>query len=161
MVVAEPARRVAPRDPSLVQAVFVDAAVGSERYVATQNTRNWKIGAAEFRSALERSLEHYDLLNRDREHSRYRLTATLLGMDDNTQALFNWTMGSHVRYEVFNRRTDEPYMVEIVSAFGSADMGDAFWGGARRRTANARSIRENIVSFIKKLLDHPAPDDPK
>ena len=106
-----------------------------------------QVGTADFRSALDQSLDDVGYKAEKQESATYFIDAELKELD---QPLFGLTFDVHsnVFYVVDGNGTKKSVPI---SATGQATPKDAFIAIERLRIANEKSIRENIKAFINSL----------
>ncbi|HVV34615.1 MAG TPA: hypothetical protein VHC73_15415 [Vitreimonas sp.] len=101
-----------------------------------------------FRAGLEASLRNAGLLADG--SPRFHVVANLQNVD-RPMAGFDMTVTTTVRYTVTPVDGGAPIFDDVVSASGTAHMGDAFMGTERLQMAIEASARENITEFIRRL----------
>ena len=106
-----------------------------------------QVGTADFKSALDQSLEEVGYKAENQEAATYFIDAELKELD---QPIFGLTFDVHsnVFYVVDGNGTKKSVPI---SATGEATVKDAFIAIERLRIANEKSIRENIKAFINSL----------
>jgi hypothetical protein len=133
--------------PELLQhSVHVRSVLGGE---PTNPLWTSEVGNPEFRQALESSLRNNGLLA-DGTTGDYALDATLI---DVTQPMigFDLTVTSTVRYIVTPGDGTKMFDDTVIASY-TAGVSESFLGTERLRRANEGSIRENIKTFIERLV---------
>ncbi len=109
-----------------------------------------EVGNAEFRQALELSLERRGYLSRDPDGARFRLEAFLVELKQPSGG-YTLHVASYVRYKLL-RAADNAVMIdEIVSGSAEATLGDSLVGIKRLQIANEKAMRSNITAFLLRL----------
>lgn len=106
-----------------------------------------QVGTADFKSALDQSLDEVGYKAENQGAAEFLIDADLKDLD---QPIFGLTFDVHstVNYTVDGNSTKK---VLPISATGTATTKDAFIAIERLRIANEKSIRENIKAFINSL----------
>ncbi len=144
------ATRIADNNP-LKNAVALQNVTGGQE---TSPLWTSEVSDSDFRRALELTLKQHTLLGSN--EAPLKLTTTLLKLDQ-PFAGFTMTVGSSVRYDI--RANDGSSVFdETVNASGTATFSDAPLGVERLRLANEKSIRANIQSFMKQLIERSQKD---
>lgn len=136
-------------DPALLGSLAVEQVSGGQE---TNPLWTSEVGNADFRAALENSLQANALLAGDPAAAPYRVSAELLEVDQPVFG-FDFTVTSIVAYRVvdaagalfFERRVTHPF---------TASVGDAFYAPQRLQIANEGSIAGNIRIFIDDFIAH-------
>ncbi|PZO03843.1 MAG: hypothetical protein DCF28_06660 [Alphaproteobacteria bacterium] len=105
-----------------------------------------QVSDANFKAALEASLEAANYLGAEGQPTI--VNATLMALKQPLAGL-DLSVTSQVRYTVTTR--GEIVFDELVSATGTATVGDAFVATERLRIANEKSVKENIKQFLTRL----------
>ncbi len=157
MVVArDAALHPAPADHPLHHAISLGEVDGGEE---TSLLSNSEVGNEEFAQALRLSLEAYDLLAPVPSASAYVLTGSLEKVAQPSGGLA-LTVTSTVTYRLMEVAGDKPPMLryeDTVTAPYTAALSDSILMVERLRLANEGSIRENVATFIARLLAVPLP----
>ena len=154
---ATPASQVAMQPASSELSATVRSADHLRGKVAVRNVTGGKetnpmwtsqVDAASFKQALQDSMSSVGYLSADPQKATYVVDADLKALN---QPLFGFTFDveSTVQYTVEKAGVGKDLSVKAV---GSATVSDAFLGVERLRVANERSIKENIKSFLGKLV---------
>ena len=106
-----------------------------------------KVGNAEFKEALEKSLAIAGLLASSDSAAKYKVSAILKELK---QPFIGATfkVDSDVEYQISGENGIQTIPIK---AQGVATMGDSWVGVSRLRIANEKSINENIKAFLKRL----------
>ena len=108
------------------------------------------VSNADFRKALEDSLKATGHYADPPSSATYELSANLTGLQ-RPPGGFDMTTITTVRYKATPVGGGQPLIDEDMTARGLAKFGDSLIGTERLRIANENAVRENIVSFIKRL----------
>jgi hypothetical protein len=149
MTVANVAGASVAEHPDLVGILTIDQVSGGQE---TNPLWTSEVGNAEFRTALENSLQANALLAASPDAARYRVSAVLEKLEQPLIA-FDTRVTSVVSYRVvdaggatfFEQKVTHPY---------TASVGDAFYGPQRLQLANEGSIAGNIRIFINAFVEH-------
>ena len=109
-----------------------------------------EVSSEDFAEALRQSFAAHAMLAT--ENGDYRLDATLEELKQ-PFAGFNMTVTSIVNYTLTDLSTGEVVLEETVEEAYTAQMGDAFVGTKRLQLANEGSIKSNITTIIKKIIE--------
>ncbi len=146
---AAPAARaadVAAASP-LRQAIAVGPVGGGEE---TDPMWTSEVGNAEFRQALELSLERRGYLSRDPGEARFRLEAFLVELKQ-PRSGYTLHVASYVRYKLLRAADDAVMIDELISGSAKATLGDSLVGIKRLQIANEKAMRNNIAAFLLRL----------
>ena len=136
-------------DPALLGILTIDQVSGGE---ATDPLWTSEVGNADFRAALENSLQANALLAANPQSARYRVSATLRKVEQPIIA-FDSKVTSTVDYRVVDA-TGQTFFERSVTHSHTASMGEAFYGPQRLQLANEGSIAGNIRIFINAFVEH-------
>jgi hypothetical protein len=116
-----------------------------------------KVSNEGFAEALRQSFAAHAMLAT--QDGAYRLDAEMMKLKQPIMG-FNATVTSTVSYTLTDLETDDVVFEEIVTEAYTAKMGDALLGVERLRLANEGSIRTNIATLIKLMIEQlGAPSD--
>jgi hypothetical protein len=133
----------------LYQQVDVEKVQGGEK---TNPIWTSEVDNPEFAAALESTLRVHALLVEPSGSGRYRLTASLIGMDQPLLGV-SFTVTATVRYVLVDATNGASVFDETIVKPYTAEFSDAFLGAERLRLANEGAIRENIGEFVRRLVD--------
>jgi hypothetical protein len=151
---ATPANKQAMTVSKFEGGVIVNPSLKGKFYVRNVNGGKdtnplWtsQVGTADFKSALEQSLDEVGYKADKETNATYFIDAELKELD---QPLFGLTFDVHsnVFYVIDGNGTKKSIPI---AATGQAKVNDAFIAIERLRIANEKSIRENIKAFINSL----------
>lgn len=133
---------------TMQQSVAIAAVNGGEE---TDPLWMSEVGNAEYRQALQSSLQSYGLFA-DYGGGDYDLTAHLIALDQPLVG-FDMTVTSTASYVVV-RTSDgiEVFNDTIVTPY-TADFSESFMAVERLRMANEGAVRENIRAFITRFVE--------
>lgn len=139
-----------PFPAALQHAMCVRSVTGGE---ATNPLWVSKVSSQDFQTALTASIEGAGLLAPP-GGCHYMIDANLLGL---SQPAFGLALEvtSHINYKVFNT-SDQPIVLETVSAPYTATFADSPVAFIRLKRANEGSVRANISGFLDKLRATPS-----
>ena len=109
-----------------------------------------EVSNEDFAEALRQSFSAHAMLAT--ETGRYRLDATLEKLKQ-PFAGFNMTVTSTVNYTLTDLESGDVLFTETIEEAYTAEMGDAFMGVKRLQLANEGSIKQNISSLIKLMIE--------
>jgi hypothetical protein len=109
-----------------------------------------KVGSKELEEALRLSLSRYGFLSAPNTEAPFRLEVFLIELKQPIGA-FKTIVDSFVRYKLIESRDGKVVYDDIVTASFTAEVADVFYGPARLKFANERSIRANIAAFLERL----------
>lgn len=112
-----------------------------------------QVDASEFKLALQNSLASSGMAATNPSAAKYLVDADLKALNQPVFGL-NFDVESTVQYTVESAGLGKDVNVKAV---GTASVSDAFSGVERLRIANERSIKENIKTFLTKLVSLAAP----
>lgn len=110
------------------------------------------VSTAQFKAALEGSLQAAGHLADPPETATHEISAQMLGLDRPAMGL-DLTVESLVRYKATPIAGGSPVVDEQVNASGKAKFGDSLLAVERLRLANEAAIRVNIEQFIALLRE--------
>ncbi|MDH5544458.1 MAG: hypothetical protein OEZ43_02630 [Gammaproteobacteria bacterium] len=129
--------------------IVVDSVEGGENGV--RNLRLAEVGDAEFRLALEESLEKVDLLAED-SSAPYALSIKILNFKRPNFGLTT-KVSTTIQYSL-TRKADKHNLFErIISSEHTATLGDSILGFQRVRIATAGAVRNNIEFLLQQLKE--------
>lgn len=113
------------------------------------------ISNEQFNAGLEQSLRQAGLLADSPANAHFTVSANLQDLQ-RPMAGFDMTVTMTVRYTVAPVGGGAAIFDQVVTASGTARMGEAFMGVERLRIANEAAARENIAEFMRRLA-HEVP----
>ena len=131
-------------DQALKKQVNVDHVNGGEE---TNPAWTSEISNEDFKQALKASLKSQGLFS---DNGKYLLSAHLVKVDQPMFGL-DFTVTTHIEYQLTNKETNEVVFKELVVTPYTATMGDAFMGIERLRLANEGSGKKNIKNLLSEL----------
>jgi len=108
------------------------------------------VNAMSLRKALETSLLAVGLFSPE-THSRYRLSANILGFDQPEFGV-SITSTAIVKYELLEKATGNVLYKETIAVPYTATFDDAVLGDERLRLANEGTVRMNISKLVDDLF---------
>jgi len=117
------------------------------------------VGDKEFKEALEHSLAVNKLLAPTDSDAKYVVNAELNDLDQ-PLAGFDLTVSAKVDYRVTKKDASELAFGDTVESKYTASFSDAFVAVERLKLANEGAIRNNIKTFIDRLLGVTSPEPP-
>lgn len=136
-------------DPALLGVLAVAEVSGGQE---TNPLWTSEVGNAEFRAALENSLQANALLAGDAAAAPYRVSAELQEVDQPVFG-FDFTVTSIVAYRVVDAAGAIFFERTVTHPF-TASVGDSFYAAKRLQVANEGSIAGNIRIFINDFIAH-------
>lgn len=117
----------------------------------------WKsnVSSEDFAESLRQSFAAHAMLATD--EGDYRLDAELIELKQ-PFAGFNMTVTSIVKYTLTDLATSDVVFEETIEEAYTAKTSDAFLGVERLRLANEGSIKGNITSLIKAMIEQVSGD---
>ncbi len=134
----------------LYQKVNVENVQGGEK---TNPIWTSQVDNPEFAAALENTLRVHALLVEQGGSGRYKLTATLVSMDQPFIGA-SFTVTATVQYVLVDATSGALVFDETIAKPYTAKFSDAFLGAERLRLANEGAIRENIGEFVRHLINN-------
>lgn len=131
-------------DPKLKSEISVREVTGGRE---TSPMWTSQVGSAEFRRALENSLQAHGLLG---VSGRYQLTADLVRLDQPIMG-FDMSVTATVRYFLVDRVNRQELFSKTLPTTFTASVSDAFVGTERLRMANEGAVRKNIEALINDI----------
>ncbi|WP_150000768.1 hypothetical protein [Iodidimonas gelatinilytica] len=110
-----------------------------------------EIDSDAFHGALTDSLKHSGLIAETPEQAKYELRAILAKVKQPSIG-FNYTVTSDISYLITEKSSGNLIFEEEISTPYTASLGESIYGVKRLRLANEGSIRENIKTFIARIL---------
>jgi hypothetical protein len=104
---------------------------------------------ADFKAALEASLNAFNFLATDNGGSKYKIAATITKVDQPMVGL-DLSVIMTVRY-IVTSDTGEMTVDETITSTGTATVSDAYLGVERLQLAQEKSARGNIEVFLMRL----------
>jgi hypothetical protein len=117
------------------------------------------VGDKEFKEALHHSLAVNKLLAPTDNDAKYIVNAELKGLDQPLMG-FDVTVSAKVDYRVTKKDASELAFGNTVDSKYTAAFSDAYVGVERLRLANEGAIRNNIKTFLDRLLGVTSPEPP-
>lgn len=138
---------VVPKD--LERGISIRSVTGGEE---TNPMWTSEVGNEAFRDALAFSLRNNSLLATE-SAGRFVLDANLIDVEQPLIG-FDTKVTSTVQYRLEHvDKVDEPYEDLVVESY-TAKMSESWYGVERLRLANEGSIRNNINTFIRRVVEH-------
>jgi hypothetical protein len=109
-----------------------------------------KVGEAELREAVQRSLEFTGYLSANAATATHRLTVRLLGLN-NSDAPGGLMVTSRIRYVLLGRDANAPALDQIVSARCVVGVAESPLASARLQQATECSVGKNIHALLWRL----------
>jgi hypothetical protein len=108
------------------------------------------VSDTEFESGLLSSLRSAGLLAENQSEARYRMVANLQDLKRPLVGL-DMSVTMTVRYTVSPLAGGAPVFDEVVSAVGTAELGEAFSGAKRLQLANEKAAKANITEMLRRV----------
>jgi hypothetical protein len=108
------------------------------------------VSDTEFESGLLSSLRSAGLLAENQSDAQYRLVANLQDLKRPLVGL-DMSVTMTVRYTVSPLSGGAPVFDEVVSAVGTATVGEAFAGVKRLQLANEKAAKANITEMLRRV----------
>jgi hypothetical protein len=109
-----------------------------------------KVGNADFKQALETSLDEAGMLSGAKDAGKFVLVANMEKLEQPMFG-FDMTVTAVVKYTLTERATGKEVMSKVIALPFTATTRDAFVGMTRLRLANEGAIRVNIRSLIDEI----------
>lgn len=109
-----------------------------------------QVSFSDFKQSLENSLKSLSYYAEDEDEAKYIVDANLLNL---SQPIFgtDFTVTSNVKYKVHHESNEK---AKSIVGQGTATMGDNLIGVQRLKTANEKSIKNNITQFLEWLSEN-------